>query len=240
MMTDKKKSILYALGIIVLSLCCYSQVISEAGFIWDDDDYVTQNKLLWEEDGLSDIWFSPKKLPQYYPLVHTSYWIEYQIVELEPFLYHFDNVLLHALNAILLAFILRQLKIPGAWLAACLFAIHPVHVETVAWITERKNTLSATFYLIGCLSFLRFYYQENDGTKNKLGYFTALVCQVLALLSKTVTATMGPALLVVLWFKNGRLSKRDLKLVSPMIIIGMALWTRHRMVRNLSRWSIGQ
>src|ERR1043165_8747849 len=113
-----------------------------SGFIWDDDSYVTENPTLESVSGLARIWFVPDALPQYYPLVHTTFWIEHHLWGLAPFGYHLINVLLHALNALLLFLALERLSVRGAWLAAFVFALHPVHVESVAWITERKNVLS--------------------------------------------------------------------------------------------------
>src|SRR5262249_19763749 len=125
-------------------------------FIWDDDAYVTENTTLRSVDGLRRIWLEPRSLPQYYPLVHTTFWVEYHLWGLAPFGYHLVNVLLHAFNALLLWLVARALGIPGAGVAAALFALHPVEVESVAWITERKNVLSGAFYLSALLAYLRF------------------------------------------------------------------------------------
>src|SRR3990170_1792996 len=133
-----------ALGI--LTLLAYLPAIG-GGFVWDDDSYVTRNTTLRSADGLRRIWFELGAVPQYYPLVHTSFWVEYHLWGLNPRGYHLVNVLLHALNAVLVWLILRRLRVPGAWFAAAVFALHPVHVESAAWITERKNVLSAAFYL---------------------------------------------------------------------------------------------
>ena len=105
------------------------------GFIWDDDFYVTGNETLLSLEGLWQVWYPPTTLPPYYPLVHTSFWIEYHLWGLNPLGYHIDNVLLHAAGSVLLWRLLRRLQLPGAWVAAAVFALHPVHVESVAWIT---------------------------------------------------------------------------------------------------------
>src|SRR3982751_6579980 len=127
-----------------------------AGFIWDDDKYVTQNELLTAPDGLQRIWFSRDSPSQYFPLTYTTFRFERALWKLNPAGYHAVNVLLHALNAVLLWRVLRRILgrvgaaptlQPAAWLAAALFALHPVHVESVAWITERKNVLSLFFSL---------------------------------------------------------------------------------------------
>src|SRR5437867_7371745 len=127
--------------LVAATLAAYIPAL-QAGYIWDDDAYITDNPTLATLDGLRRIWFDPQALPQYYPMVHTTYWVEHHLWGLRPFGYHLDNVLLHALSVLLLWRVLELLSVPGAWLAALLFALHPVHVESVAWITERKNVLS--------------------------------------------------------------------------------------------------
>src|SRR5688572_14772657 len=147
--------LLPAAALLAMTLIAYAPAF-RAGFIWDDPDYVTNNATLRSLDGLRQIWFVPQATPQYYPLVHTSFWIEYQLSGLNPTGYHAVNVLLHAVAAILLWRVLTMLEVPGAWLAAGMFAVHPIHVESVAWVTERKNVLSGVFYLASALMYLRF------------------------------------------------------------------------------------
>jgi tetratricopeptide (TPR) repeat protein len=148
-------NILAAFAIIAATILAYSSV-ERCGYIWDDDDYVSENLTIRDVDGLVRIWLDTKSNPQYYPLVHSSFWIEYQLWGLDPLGYHVVNVAIHTINALLLWIILRRLAVPGAWFAALIFAIHPVHVESVAWITERKNVLSGLFYLSATYCFLRF------------------------------------------------------------------------------------
>ena len=128
-------------GLAALVVAAYLPAFS-AGFIWDDDRHVTANPALRDLHGLATAWTTTDATPQYYPLTHTTFWIEHQLWGLDPRGYHATNVLLHAAAAILLWRILLLLELPGAWLAAAIFAVHPVHVESVAWITERKNVLS--------------------------------------------------------------------------------------------------
>src|SRR5207237_485717 len=156
-----------------------------AGFIWDDDVYIIKNKLLTAPDGLRRIWFSQDSPSQYCPMVYTSFRIERELWGLNASGYHWINILLHAANVVLLWKILQRLKIPGAWLAAALFALHPVHVESVAWVTELKNTLSGLFFFCSILTYLNF-----DERRNRLAYISSLALFILGLLCKTAIAPL--------------------------------------------------
>jgi len=217
---------LLAGGLIVLITLLVYIPAMRGGFIWDDDYYVTHNDTLTSIDGLRRIWFELGATPQYYPLVHTSFWIEYHLWELQPFGYHLVNVLLHIVSALMLWRILRRLGVPGAWWAAAIFAIHPVHVESVAWITERKNVLSGLFYLAAAWAYLRF--AGLGGACSGLArrwrfYALALVLFACALLSKTVTCTLPAALLLLLWWKRSRLRRADLLPLIPLLALGLAM-----------------
>ncbi len=235
-----------ALAIAALTLAAYSSVLP-AGYIWDDDDYVTDNEHLRTAEGLASIWFDIGATTQYYPLVYTSFWVEYHLWELRPFGYHLVNVLWHALGAVLLWRVLRRLQVPGAWLAAAVFALHPVQVMSVAWITERKNVLSGVFYFAAALVYLRFAGLEANPAETRRPwryYFLALVMLVCALLSKTVTGTWPAAILLVLWWKKGRLAWRDVWPLLPMfaLALGMGLLTawveRHAVGAQGEDWAL--
>ena len=198
-------------------LVAYAPVLG-CGFIWDDDDYVTQNPVLREWSGLGSIWLQPTSLPQYYPLVHTTFWLEYRLWGADPLGYHVVNVLLHAASAVVLWRLLTQLAVPGALLGALWFAVHPVHVESVAWVTERKNVLSLLCYLLAARSFLRWH----EGLSPR-GWWHATAWFVAALLGKTVTASLPAALLVVLWWRHGRIGRRELRATAPWFVLGAAL-----------------
>lgn len=205
-------------------------------YIWDDDDYVTGNPLLESAEGLTRIWLEPRESPQYYPVVFTTFWVEYRLWGEEPFGYHLVNVLLHGGNALLFALVLWALGVPGAWLAAGVFALHPVHVESVAWVTERKNVLSGFFCLLALLAYLRHVglwqphttAREADPTTDgdRRWYWVALLCFQLGLWSKSVIASLPAVLLLLLWWKRGRITRGQVLELVPFLFLGAA-WGLH-------------
>lgn len=211
--------------LVVLTMTVYVPAI-QGGYSWDDDDYVTRNDALRTLGGLRRIWFEPGTTSQYYPMVYTTFWVEYHLWRLEPAGYHVVNVLLHGLSAALLWTMLRRLAVPGAWVAAAVFALHPVHVESVAWITERKNVLSGVFYLWALLVYLRFcgLTPGPTGQQRPWGlYVLSLVLFAGALLSKTVTCTLPAAILLLIWWKRGRVVWRDVAPLLPMFALGLLM-----------------
>ncbi len=204
-----------AAALLLITFLAYAPAL-RAGYVWDDDVHVAGSRVLHESDALRKIWLQPGATPQYYPLVHTSFWIERAMFGSRPLVHHVTNVLLHGLAALLFWALLRRLQVPGAWLAAALFALHPVQVESVAWITERKNVLALVFYLAAALAYVRF-------AERGRGYAVVLVLFGCALLSKTVTATLPLALLLVTWWRRGRIQWRDVRQVLPLAAMGLAL-----------------
>ncbi|MCC7409245.1 MAG: tetratricopeptide repeat protein [Phycisphaeraceae bacterium] len=197
-----------------------------AGYVWDDDDYVYANPTLRSVAGLGQIWTDIGATPQYYPLTHTSFWLEYRLWGDAPGGYHATNIALHALTALLLWRVMSVLKVPGAWLAAAVFAVHPIQAESVAWVSERKNVLSGVFYLAAGLRFLRWSPVGRDpdaGSPSGWVYASAVGLYMLALLSKTVTCTLPAALLVVIWWRRGRVTRRDAWTLVPFFVVGIGL-----------------
>jgi protein O-mannosyl-transferase len=192
-----------------------------AGFIWDDDDYVIKNELLTAPDGLKRIWFSLDSPSQYFPLTYTTFRIERAIWGINATGYHWVNILLHAINALLLWRLLLRLKIPGAWLAAALFALHPVQVESVAWITERKNVLSLFFFLLALRAWVEFI--DEGSKRHRLQYGLSLLFFALALFSKTTACTLPAALLLVLWLKQQPITFRRVFQIVPYLVIGFGM-----------------
>jgi tetratricopeptide (TPR) repeat protein len=196
---------------------------SSAGFIWDDDFYVTRNTTLHDAGGLARIWLEPTASPQYYPLVFTSFWLEYQLWQLKPRGYHLTNVFLHAANGVLVWLLLRRLRVPAPWIVAALFVVHPVHVESVMWVTERKNVLSGLFYLAAALSYFRFRPPEpGDVRGGAFWYVLAFVLFLAALFCKTVTCTLPAAILLVLAWRD-TIRRRDVLLLLPFFAVGAAM-----------------
>lgn len=212
----------------LLTFIAYLYVVN-CGFIWDDDAHVLMDPSKWSLANLWRIWFT-KETQQYYPLVYTSFWIEGNIWGVSPMASHLVNVGLHALNAVLVYVALKRLNVKGAWLAGLIFALHPVHVESVAWISERKNVLSGSFYLLAFLSFLKF--EESSLKRWYLGSLLLFLC---ALLSKTVSSTLPAVLIVVLWMTGKKIDFKKIALLAPFFLLGLVfglitIWWETNMV----------
>ncbi|MBN1827188.1 MAG: tetratricopeptide repeat protein [Candidatus Eisenbacteria bacterium] len=211
-----------ALALIAAALIAYAPAL-RGGFIWDDDSYVTANPHLRSAAGLRAIWLQPGATTQYYPLVHTAFWIEHRLWGLRPFGYHLINVLLHGVGAALLFLALRRLGVPGAWFAAAIWALHPVQVESAAWITERKNVLSGALYFGAALAwFARRERIERTGRGGRGLYALSFILFVGALLAKTVTASLPAALLLAAWWRRGRIDRREASSLLPFFAVGAA------------------
>lgn len=229
--------------IFLVTVLAYLPAMS-GSFLWDDPGHVTRADLR-PLAGLFRIWFEFGATQQYYPVLHSAFWLEHLIWGDSTLAYHLLNVLLHATGACLFGTLLRRVidnapcpstglgafdsptvasgherrRYAGVeWLAALLFALHPVCVESVAWIAEQKNTLSLVFYLCAALAYLRF-----DRQRRSPHYALATGLFVLALLTKTVTASLPAALLVVFWWQRGRLEwRRDVLPLLPWFALGAA------------------
>lgn len=239
---SRVRIVLAACVIVTLTILAYLPAL-QGGFIWDDDRYVTENPLLIAPDGLSRIWFSTDSPSQYFPLTYTSFRIEHALWGLRPFGYHLTNLLLHVANALLLWRLLVRLKIPGAWLAAGIFALHPVQVESVAWVAERKNVLMAFFFLLTLLSWVEFLADE---ARKRLRYYgLALLFYALALASKTTACTMPAALFLILWLQERSINWKRISQIVPFVLLGGLMgfltmwWERHHQGTGGSEFGIG-
>ncbi len=203
------------------AVAVYWNTLDNEFVTWDDADYVYNNPLL--KGGLGSIWgevFKEKKHEQYYPLVFTSYWIEYQFVGLSPRLYHVTQMGLHAANAMLWLFVLRWLGVtlPAAALTAALFAVHPINVASVAWVTERKNTLSGLFFLISLLLYLQ--HRHGKGTWR---YWASVASLLLALFAKTTVVVLPVLLIVSDRLLDRRWTKASLRRAIPYLALAFVM-----------------
>ncbi len=205
------------LPVLLLVVAIAYQPAWRGGLLWDDDAHLTRPALR-SSAGLWRIWTDIGATQQYYPLLHSAFWIQHRLWGDEVLGYHLVSIALHAISAWLVALILIRWTVPGALLSAFVFALHPVHVESVAWISELKNTLSGVLCLASALAYLRF-----DESRRTRDYTLALVSFVLGLLTKTVIATLPAVLLVIFWWRRGRVSvARDVRPLAPFAMLGLA------------------
>ena len=215
-MSSSNRDWFFCLILAVVTLLAY-QPAWHGGLLWDDNFNIVTPELR-SLDGLKRIWFEPRTTLQYYPLLYTTSWLQERLLRDSTTGYHLANILLHICCAVMVLKILRLLRIPGAELAAIIFAVHPVNVETVAWITERKNTLSGVFGLAATLLYLKF-----DESRSRRSYALALGLFLLGLLSKTAIVMLPLAWLVIFWWKRGTISwRRDAMPLIPFLLLSAA------------------
>ncbi len=214
-------------GALIIALVVAYLPVWRAGFVWDDDLHLTANPHVQAADGLKQIWSSGAA--NYFPLTMTSFWALHAIWALNPLPYHLASLALHMGSAILLWRVLRRLGVGWAWLGAALWALHPVQVESVAWISELKNTQSCVFYLAAVWAFLRWL--ETGGPERKAGagkfYALTALFAVSAILSKSSTVMLPVVLGLCWWWQRRAWNWRDLKWLAPFFAISLAAsgWT---------------
>ncbi len=230
-----------ALLLLVATFIVYQPAL-DGGFIWDDDDMLTENQLV--SGPLREIWFQSQspylstRFYDYIPLTLTSYWIEYRLWEkpgtqahdMHPKPYHATNILLHALVAIVFWRVLKKLDVPGAWFAALIFAIHPVNVQSVAWVTERKNTLSLLFYALSMWAFIKAEAPSKSAGK---WFGASLALFALGLLAKAAVIMLPVALLGLLWWMNRKLDGQSVIRTLPffalsLIFAAITIWFQYQ------------
>jgi tetratricopeptide (TPR) repeat protein len=229
-------------ALLVLATAAAYQQVWHAGFIWDDDRHLTQNPCIIGPLGLREIWTTGAA--RICPLVLTTFWFEHAAWGLNPLPYHIVNVLLHAACGIMLWRVLRGLGIPGAWFGAALWTLHPVQVETVAWITELKNTQSCLFYLLAIFFYLRW--MKRGGEEPSLlrgNYLLATLCCLLAMASKSSTVVLPVVLGLCAWWRNGRWRWRMAIGLIPIALMSAAtsalsLWTQNLEGANETQWAL--
>ena len=194
------------------------------GFVWDDRAF-TEAAPVREASGLWRIWFAPREIQgegHYWPLTYTTFWLEHRLWGLAPLGFHAVNLLLHWANAALVWRLLARLAVPGAWVAAAVFAVHPVHVEAVAWVIGRKDLLAVLFYVCAALTWLRFV-ERPYAKHGPRRYVLALVLFAAGLLCKSIGVTLPAALLIHCWWKQGRVTGTDLLRTVPFFAVGLGI-----------------
>ncbi|MGZ4973729.1 MAG: tetratricopeptide repeat protein [Limisphaerales bacterium] len=235
----RRKQWLWGMLLMMLTCIVYLPVL-RATFVWDDSFMIADNKMLRSTPGLHDIWFTNKPA-DHIPVTLTAIWLQWQLWGSNPVGFHVVNVLLHALGAVLLWRVLLRLRLPGAWLAAAVFALHPVCVASAAWVSEQKNTVSLVFYLWTVLCYLRFIEKPNGRN-----YAVVLTVFVLTLLTKGSVVVLPAVLLLLVWWKNREIKRFDLLRLIPFFVLAFAealtaIWFQnHRaiggeMIQDLNR-----
>ena len=208
-----------AIGLAALVVVSFWPAI-DAGFVWDDRAF-TEAAAIRESSGLRTIWFSPGEIQgegHYWPIVYSTFWLEHKLWGFDPTGYHIVNIALNILNCVLLWRLLSMLAVPGAWIAAALFAVHPVHVEAVAWVIERKDLLAVLFYLAAAVTWIRFRKSPTPSA-----YLLALVLFLMALLSKSIAVTLPVTFLILHWWKRGRATSRDWLRLAPFFAVAVSV-----------------
>lgn len=234
---DARDRWLWGAVLVILALWVFSPALF-GGYLWDDSHYPLNPVVQRGIDGLSDIWFSPSQpasggskghftTPQYYPMTYTSYWLLYSEWGNNPMPEHALNLLLHAGSALLLWKILRRLKVPGAWVAAAIFAVHPMQTESVAWVSERKNVLAGVFFFGSMLTYLQFLKIDKEESKptpeDYQWYGLSLVLFIAGLLSKSIVCSLPVVLAILIWWKRKKLSALNIGLLVPFLALGLVM-----------------
>lgn len=217
-----------AVALVLLTVLAYLPVF-RAGFIWDDDTTITANAIT-QPGGLYRTWFTTAQ-PNYWPLTWSGLWLQWQAWGAAPLGYHVVSLLLHLLCALALWRLLLRLRVPGAWLAALGFAVHPVNAETVAWVTQQKTLLSTLFGAVAFLAYVR-----HDDTGSRRDYAAALAAFVASLLSKSATVSLPVVLLLAAWWRRGRLARQDWRRTAPFFLLSAAaglteIWFQYHRAR---------
>jgi len=234
-MNWSKRDWFFCLILAVVTILAY-QHAWHGGFLWDDDAYIINNELLTASDGWQRIWFSLDSPSQYFPFTYSTFRIEHALWGLDTTGYHWVNLLLHVGNALLVWAVLARLKVPGSWLAAAIFALHPVQVESVAWITERKNVLMGFFFLLTLLAWIAFV--DKRSRRPWMFYCLALISYALALSAKATACTLPAALFLILWLQKKPITMRRFIQIVPFVVLGIGMgllavwWERYHQGTN--------
>ena len=233
--SPRGRALIFAVVLAAVTIFAYRPAW-HGGFLWDDDAYIINNQLLTAPDGWQRIWFSLDSPSQYFPLTYSTFRIEHALWGLNTTGYHWVNLLLHVANALLVWAVLARLGVPGSWLAAAIFALHPVQVESVAWITERKNVLMGFFFLLTLVAWIAF---VDERTRRQwFFYCLALIFYLLALSAKATACTLPAALFLILWLQKKPITMRRLTQIVPFVVLGIGMgllavwWERYHQGTN--------
>ena len=221
------RAVVAALVLALLVCVSYLPAMLWGGFVWDDTTFILGEPALRTWDGLAKFWFAPSEVhePFYRPLTYTTFWLDYQLWGYAPQGYHVVNVLLHGGSVLLLWRILARLAVPGAWLIAAVFAVHPLHAESVAWAMERKDVLSGLFYMASVWAWLPFLAEREGGGRppgELRRYCVALAFFAAGLLAKNMVVTLPAALVILHWWQRGRVSGPDALRLAPFFALAFA------------------
>jgi Flp pilus assembly protein TadD len=205
-----------ALALVAVTLLAYHPALRD-GMVWDDDYQIFENRFIHAPDGLRHFWLTASA-SDYFPLNSTVHWIEWRLWGADPAGYHAVNIALHAGAALVLWQVLVRLAVPAPLAAAALFAVHPVTVASVAWISELKNVLSLFLAALSLLAYLRF---EEDGRRR--WYATALATFTLALLAKTSVVMLPALFLLLAWYRRSRVTIADVRRSVPFFVLALVL-----------------
>src|SRR4029450_800848 len=233
--SPRGRALIFAVVLAAVTIFAYRPAW-HGGFLWDDDAYIINNELLTAPDGWQRIWFSLDSPSQYFPFTYSTFRMEHALWGQNTTGYHWVNLLLHVGNALLVWAVLARLRGPGSWLAGAIFALHPVQVESVAWITERKNVLMGFFFLLTLLAWVAF---VDDRTRRPwIFYCLALIFYVLALSAKATACTLPAALFLIFLLRKKPITMQRLIQVVPFVILGIGMgllavwWERYHQGTN--------
>src|SRR5438045_4038708 len=233
--SSRARALIFAVVLAAVTIFAYRPAW-HGGFLWDDDECISNNDLLTAPHGWQLIWFSLDSPSQYFPFTYSTFRIEHALWGLNTTGYHWVNLLLHVGNALLVWAVLARLGVPGSWLAAASSALHAVQVESVAWITERKNVLMGFFFLLTLLGWIAFL--DKRTRRPRIFYCLALIFYVLALSAKATACTLPAALFLILWLQKKPITVRRVIQILPFVVLGIGMgllavwWERYHQGTN--------
>jgi len=210
-------SVLRALVIAAVGVWIYWPSL-QGGWLWDDVYLITDNQTIHSATGLGKVWCTLDGLGSYYPLTASVIWMQWHLWDKSVLGYHLTNVLLHVISSLLVWRLLSKFGLRLAWLGGLIFALHPLMVESVAWIAELKNTLSLPPLLLAMCVWID--YQEQGKRRD---YLLALGLFLLAMLGKMSVVFFPVVTLLYAWWKRDRLGWKDFQATIPFFVCALIL-----------------